>query len=92
MYKRQEERKEKYVSPFLETDFSNQPETMIITAEFDPLRDEGEAYGKKLFQAGNQVEIYRLNNAIHGFFSLGVRSPHMRDSIDLIKQFLKEEE
>lgn len=87
----EEERKEKYVSPLRETDFSNQPRTMIITAEFDPLRDEGEAYGKRLLNAGNEVEIYRLTDAIHGFFSLGVRSQHMRDSIELIKQFLKEE-
>lgn len=88
----EEERKEKYVSPLHETDFSNQPRTMIITAEFDPLRDEGEAYGKRLLNAGNEVEVYRLNDAIHGFFSLGVRSQHMRESIELIKQFLKEEE
>lgn len=88
----EEERKEKYVSPLHETDFSNQPRTMIITAEFDPLRDEGEAYGKRLLNAGNEVEVYRLNDAIHGFFSLGVRSQHMRESIELIKKFLKEEE
>jgi acetyl esterase/lipase len=87
-----EERKEKYVSPLRETDFSNQPETMIITAEFDPLRDEGEAYGKKLLQAGIKVEIHRLSDAIHGFFSLGVRSHHMRESLELIKNFVKEEE
>lgn len=88
----EEERKEKYVSPLRETDFSNQPETMIITAEFDPLRDEGEAYGKKLLQAGIKVEIHRLSDAIHGFFSLGVRSYHMRESLELIKNFVKEEE
>ena len=88
----EEERKEKYVSPLKETDFNNQPRTMIITSEFDPLRDEGEAYGKRLLNAGNEVEIYRLTDAIHGFFSLGVKSQHMRDSIELIKQFLKEEE
>lgn len=88
----EDERKERYVSPLKETDFSNQPRTMIITAEFDPLRDEGEAYGKRLINAGNEVEVYRLTDAIHGFFSLGVRSKHMRDSIELIKLFLKEEE
>ena len=88
----EEERKEKYVSPLKETDFSNQPRTLILTAEFDPLRDEGEAYGKRLLQAGNEVEVYRLNDAIHGFFSLGVRSQHMRDSLELMKNFIKEEE
>lgn len=87
----EEERKEKYVSPLLETDFTNQPRTMIITAEFDPLRDEGEAYGKKLINAGTEVEIHRLKDAIHGFFSLGVRSHHMRESLELIKNFVKEE-
>lgn len=88
----EEERKEKYVSPLCETDYSNQPRTLIITAEFDPLRDEGEAYGKRLLHAGNEVEVYRLNDAIHGFFSLGVKSQHMRDSLALIKEFLKEDE
>lgn len=87
----EEERKEKYVSPLKETDFSNQPRTLILTAEFDPLRDEGEAYGKRLLQAGNEVEVYRLNDAIHGFFSLGVKNQHMRDSLELIKEFIKEE-
>ena len=88
----EEERKEKYVSPLRETDFSNQPRTLIITAEFDPIRDEGEAYGKRLLQAGNEVEVYRLNDAIHGFFSLGVRSQHMRDSLGLIRKFIEEDE
>ena len=88
----EEERKEKYVSPLCETDYSNQPRTLVITAEFDPLRDEGEAYGKRLLNAGNEVEVYRLNDAIHGFFSLGMKSQHMRDSISLIKEFLKEDE
>ncbi len=87
-----EEKKNKYVSPLLETDFSDQPETMIITAEFDPLRDEGEAYGKRLMQAGNKVQIHRLEDAIHGFFSIGVMNRHMRESLDLIKQFLEEGE
>ena len=88
----EEERKEKYVSPLRETDYTNQPRTMVITAEFDPLRDEGEAYGKRILQAGNEGGVYRLDDAIHGFFSLGVRSQHMRDSLELIKEFLKEEE
>jgi len=87
----EEERREKYVSPLLETDFTKQPETLIITAEFDPLRDEGEAYGKKLKNVGADVEIHRLKDAIHGFFSLGVRSHHMRESLELIKTFVKEE-
>ena len=42
-----EDRVNPYFAPLLAGDFSNMPETLILTAEFDPLRDEGEDYGKK---------------------------------------------
>lgn len=41
-----EDRVNPYFAPLLAKDFSNMPETLILTAEFDPLRDEGEDYGK----------------------------------------------
>ena len=50
-----------YVAPLLAKDLSNQPDTLIITAQYDLLRDEGEAYGKRLYEAGNNVDIYRMN-------------------------------
>lgn len=57
-----------YFSPLCAEDFSNQPDTLIVTAQYDPLRDEGEYYGKVLSKAGNSVRVVRMRNAMHGFF------------------------
>lgn len=79
-----------YFAPLLAEDLSNQPKTLILTAEFDPLRDEGEAYGEKLRKFGASVTIYRMRNALHGFFSLPIRFSHVIKSYALIDAFLNE--
>jgi len=78
-----------YFAPILSGDFSNQPKTLIVTAEFDPLRDEGEAYGEKLRAAGNDVEVHRIADALHGFFSLSTRYFHVKQLYGYIDGFLK---
>jgi acetyl esterase/lipase len=85
---KEEDRNNPYVAPLLAESLSNQPKTLIITAEYDPLRDEGEAYGIRLKEYGNNAKIQRINNAIHGFLSLPKRSTYVTICYEIINEFL----
>ena len=62
---------EPYASPLRATSHEGLPPAVILTAEYDPLRDEGEAYGEALRSAGNSVTIKRYDGMTHVFFQLG---------------------
>ncbi len=86
-----EDRDDPYFSPLQEKNLENLPATLILTAEFDPLRDEGEVYAKKLKEAGNYAEVHRIPGALHGFFALGIRLFHVQESFGIMNEFLERE-
>lgn len=80
-----------YFAPLLAKNLKKQPNTLIITAEYDPLRDEGEAYGQRLEKAGVKVTVFRMPDVLHGFFSLEPLYTHVKVAYALIHEFLYEE-
>lgn len=76
---------------FLEKDLSGTAGYTDPDVRICPLRDEGEAYGRRLAEAGNRVEVHRIKDALHGYFALGIRSLHVQESFEYINHFLEGE-
>jgi acetyl esterase len=81
-------------SPMLASDeqLKRMPPAIVITAQYDPLRDEGEAYGRRLVENGVSATITRYNGAFHGFFNMitildDAQSAHAQAST-LLKKYL----
>lgn len=68
-------------SPLRSADLSGLPPTVLVTAAFDPLRDEGEAYADALRAAGNRVVAWRVPGMVHGFLNLSTVSRTAHDAV-----------
>jgi len=82
------DRKNPYFAPLLEPDLSRQPRTLMLTAEYCPLRDEGETYAERLREDGCDVTCYRVYDAIHGYLLYPSVFGIVRDTYRIIKHFL----
>ena len=81
--------REPYASPSFAGDFSGLPATLVATAEFDPLRDEGEAYADSLAAAGVPATKHRYDGMFHSFFSFMGVLPAATELRDEVAAFLR---
>jgi len=72
------------ISPLCNTDFAGLPPAIIHTAEFDPMRDEGNAYAERLAEAGVPVEHVCHDGMVHNFHALGALLPQAKSAMELI--------
>ena len=82
--------KDPRISPLHVEDLSELPPATVITAEFDPLRDEGEAYATRLREAGVATEVRRYDGMIHGFFAMATTLEDGAAAVDWAAAALKD--
>ncbi len=85
-----EDRLSPYFAPLQADDYHDLPAALVITGEYDPLRDEGEEYARRMEAAGVPVCMHRIKDAVHGFFLLTTLYPAVKETYEYINEFLKE--
>lgn len=82
------------INPGRADDLSGMPRSIVVTAEFDPLRDDGEEFARRLKDAGNEVDLIRMDGMMHGFilyFQQFHRAEKLIDDIgSKVREYFKE--
>ncbi len=76
-------------SPIYTRDVAGVAPAFLLTAEYDTLRDEAEAYARRLVEAGNPVQVRRYLGAIHGFFTMPGTLRLAREALAGVAEFLR---
>jgi acetyl esterase len=84
-----EDRKNTYISPLLANNLKKLPDILVITAEIDPLRDDGEAYCDKLKNAGIQADTIRFNGVTHDFITMDKITSKADEALTQISSYLQ---
>jgi acetyl esterase len=71
-----------WASPLHAPNLDNLAPAVILTAEYDPLRDEGEQYAERLRRAGVKVAAHRFHDQMHGFVALAPAIPSARQALE----------
>ena len=77
------------ISPIFATDFSKFPKTLLVTAQLDPLGDEGRAFGEKLASHGVSILSLNYKGMIHCFAEYTALLPQARDCQVRIRSFIE---
>lgn len=84
------DKQNEYAAPLQAKELRNLPSAFVMTAEYDPLRDEGEAYAERLASAGVQVTLKRYPGMIHGFVSMFPLLDEGRKALEDIGEILRD--
>ncbi len=87
--RRPEDGADPLASPLRAADHRALPPALVLTAEHDPIRDEGEQYARVLSQAGVRVESTRYQGMVHGFFAMSGAVDAARDAQEQAAAWLR---